>query len=32
MDVAIREAMTAGAATLAALREAGGIPAFFVKP
>jgi UDP-galactopyranose mutase len=32
MDVAIREAMTAGAATLKALREATGIPAFLVKP
>jgi UDP-galactopyranose mutase len=32
MDVAIREAMTAGAATLAALRDGARIPAFFVKP
>ena len=32
MDVAIREAMTAGAATLAALRDGVEIPAFFVKP
>jgi UDP-galactopyranose mutase len=32
MDVAIREAMTAGAATLAALKSSTGIPAFFVKP
>lgn len=32
MDVAIREAMTAGAATLAALKDGVEIPAFFVKP
>jgi len=32
MDVAIREAMTAGAATLAALKTGAGVPAFFVKP
>jgi UDP-galactopyranose mutase len=32
MDVAIREAMTAGAAALAAFSEGGSIPAFFVRP